>query len=162
MKIDMKKVITLTESEFKSLITESVKKIIREAYGQKPSGGGFYSHDVSVDVMEITFDNPNLQQFFNENVESLPNNGEVKCEIGANFEPGFRGDYDNPPYGSTLSLDEWAVDTDSAFKTYFEEVGMSELYEEFVREVEYYLDENIDDLVDEKHFRSNDDIYGDY
>ena len=158
----MKKVITLTESEFKSLITESVKKIIREAYGQRSSGGGFYSHDVSVDVMEMTFDNPNLQKFFEDNVDTLPNNGDVKCEIGANLEPRFRGDHENPPYGGELSLDEWAVDSDSAFKTYFEQAGMLVLYPEFVRDVEYYLDENIDDLVDEKHFRTNDEIYGDY
>lgn len=157
----MKKTIVLTESELKGVIAETVKRIISEMTPGRNSQKGYFSQNIDVPCSEIVFSDNNLDQYVDENYKLLPNGGVVKCHIKGEYVPPFPGNYDNPPSDYELNLEDMDVDIDDAFETFFNENGMTEMFNGFMTDIFDYLEDNVDELVDDNVITSYEDLYSD-
>ena len=141
-----KNIIRLTESELRSMIKEAVTKIIKES--------SYNSYDVEVDMYYIVdYCTPQLDDFFEE--ADCPET--VSVELVYEIEPYDAGDYYTPPSGGDANIYDYRIDTDGKFKS----ILPPELYDSFIKSVESYLDNNLDEYR-EKIYDDYDDDEPDY
>jgi hypothetical protein len=103
---------------------------------------------IDINLSDILF-SPELDEFLGDNWDSLPAE-----EVDVNLElvdiPGDKGDYWTPPYEGGVELIDTQIDPNSLFK----EVIPEELYQLFINDVDKYIDDNIDSIV--QRFEYND------
>ena len=141
-----KNIIRLTESELRSMIKEAVTKMITE------SSESIYYADV--DMYDVSnYCTPQLDDFFEE--ADCPET--VSVELVYEIEPYDAGDYYTPPSGGDANIYDYRIDTDGKFKS----ILPPELYDSFIKSVESYLDNNLDEYR-EKIYDDYDDDEPDY
>lgn len=133
--MNRKNVIHLTESEFKHMITETVKKIF-ESYGNGERTERFDLNLADVDM----FENQELEEYFEDN--NTPDT--VYVSLTVYEEPYDSGDYFTPPSGGERSFENCEVDIDGKFKRLLPE----NLYHIFISEIVSYLESNYDEYMD--------------
>lgn len=138
-----KNVIRLTESELKTIITESVKQIISEAFGKSRTSNTNVA-SFGVHLNDIRFENLQLDDFITENYDELPSE-EVQVEISYSTYAGDKGDYYTPPTAPYAELNDIKVDTNQVFAN----AMSSELYQIFIQEVDSFVENNYEDYIQE-------------
>lgn len=137
-----KNIIRLTESELKTLISESVKNILKESGVRKNNKSSDISKNFDVDLYDVEFSNPELDEYLSE-LENLPETVEVVLHFRE--VPYDKGDYYTPPSGGYAELEDYDIDSDGTF----EKLLPPELYQHFIEDVSNYIDENASDFESE-------------
>lgn len=130
-----KNIIRLTESEFKHVITETIKNIF-ESYGNGNRTERFDLQLYDVDA----FEDQELEKYFED--ANVPDTVDVSLTVYE--EPYDPGDYWTPPSGGERNFVNCEVDIDGKFKTILPE----SLYQIFIDEIESYLESNYDEYMD--------------
>ena len=134
-----KNIIRLTESELKTLISESVKNILKESGIRKINESSGISKNFDVDLYYVEISNPELDEYLSE-LETLPET--VSVLMNFNEEPYDAGDYYTAPSGGYFELENYEIDTDGAFKR----IIPQNLYQSFIQDVASYIDSHANEF----------------
>lgn len=153
----------LTESEFKNLIKESVKRILSES-NKMPLIRE--SHNFSVDWYDIdTSDYPDLEEYLED--AELPDT--ISVDITFDEDEGDPGDYWTAPVHPSATIEDLDIDVNGAFR----KIMPSDLYSKFIscvsdsiyRNSSDYEEQRLNDMKDEQYdyidYDDNDDLYYD-
>lgn len=146
--MNRKNIIRLTESEFKKLISESVRNIVEDFHKSFNYGTNEQNVRFDFDLYDLLsngFQNQELEEFFS--YANAPKTVDVSLTV--NVQSYDEGDYDTAPYGSDMAFVDCEVDVDGKFKEFFKKNNMEELYNEFVKEIYSYLQANFENYVDD-------------
>lgn len=151
--MNRKNIIRLTESEFKKLISESVKNIVEDFHKSFnfDSNRQNVRFDFNLSDLSDGFQNQELEEFFS--YSKAPETVDVSLIVDE--ESYDEGDYGTAPYGGDITFVDCEVDVDGKFKDFFKKNNMLKLYNEFKKEIYSYIEANCENYID-------DSIYDDY
>lgn len=128
-----KKIIRLTESELKSIISEHVTKILKEAQR-------YYTWDIGIKIYDIDFPDE-LNNFLDEIYE---NDMEITNTISVQLEyemvPYDAGDYLTPSSGGGCNIVDVIIDQNDEFKSILPDT----FYKQFISAVYTYVQKHMD------------------
>ena len=149
-----KKIIRLTESEFKTIIKESISTILENINDKKLLKE---SEIINVDLYDIdTSDYPELDEYLQD--ANIPDS--ISVEMMFDENESDNGDYYTPSTSAYFSLYDYNIDINGEFKKYLPE----ELYDSFINCVSELIERNksaYEEEALENHNLSFSD-YGDY
>lgn len=137
-----KNTIRLTESELKTLIKETVKKIIKESYNSR-------TENYDIDLSGIYSFSPEVDNFFENN--KCPDT--VSVDIDFQAEPYNPGDRWTPPSGGEWYISEIEIDTDGIFK----KIMPNNVYQHFINDVNEHIMKNMRTFIENLDTEDYDD-----
>ena len=123
-----KKTIVLTETKLTKLVSNAVKKIIKES---------MFNKNNNIEQIEVSYDynsvDDDIFDFLNEYFDNNPDvDDKLTIDYTSKFVEGDEGDYWHERYGDSFDITLVKVDSNNKFKNILPE----EMYKRFIHSIE--------------------------